>query len=177
MDLKNYPITSQFGEIDNVHSQPHSGVDIGTKTGTKIYSRDSGVVSITVDQWLGNTVRLKLDNGMVVVYGHLSKINVSDGQYIGVGECLAETGGAVGSKNSGLTTGEHCHISLYNSSGQLIDPTDYLFNHSQIQNDSGLLMFPMMVILILFIAYKLRRFLFYGLGLFAVVGIILFLAS
>ena len=176
MDLKNYPITSQFGEIDNVHSQPHSGVDIGTKTGTKIYSQDSGKIHVTVDQWLGNTVRLKLDNGMVVVYGHLSKINVSDGQYVGVGECLAETGGAVGSKNSGLTTGEHLHCSLYNSSGQLIDPTDYLFNHNQIQSDTYSLVFPIMIILILIVCWKIKKWLFYGLGLFALIGIV-FLVS
>ena len=171
MDLKNYPITSQFREIDNVHSQPHTGVDIGTKTGTKIYSQDSGVVSITVDQWLGNAVRLKLDNGMVVVYGHLSKIYVSDGQYVGVEECLAETGGAVGSKNSGLTTGEHCHISLYNSSGTLIDPTDYLFHHQEIESGSTLIL-PIFIIILCMVVWRFKYLLFYGLGIFSLLLLI-----
>jgi len=176
MSIIDYRITTHFGEKDWFHSAPHTGIDLATPTGTKIYSQDSGIINITVDQLLGNAVRLKLDNGIVVVYGHLSKINVSDGQYVDVGTCLGETGGAVGSVNSGRTTGEHVHVSVYNSSGTLIDPTDYLFNHSQMPSDTYSFAFPLMVILILFVTFKLRKFLFYSLGIFFVVGIV-FLVS
>jgi len=178
MVITDYPITTHFGEIDRVHSKPHSGLDLACKTGTKIYSQDSGTVHLTVDQYLGNTVRLKLDNGVIVVYGHLSKINVTEGQYVDVGTCLAETGGAVGSKNSGLTTGEHLHCSVYNSSGTLIDPYNYLFNHENIEENTtgNSFLFPMILIILLFILWKCKKIVIYGLGIIFLLSIV-FIAS
>lgn len=174
MDYKNYPITSKFGERDSMHQNPHTGIDFATPKGTNIYSQDSGKVSVKTDYFLGNSVRLKLDNGMVVVYGHLSKVNVSEGQYVGVGECLGETGGVVGSVNSGLTSGPHCHISVYDSSGTLIDPMHYLFE--QQQDSSSPLIFPLMIILVLIGIWKAKRYLFYGLSIFAVLLVIFFVS-
>lgn len=167
-----YPITSRFGERDSMHLNPHTGIDLATPTGTKIYSQDSGKVSIKTDYFLGNSVRLKLDNGMIIVYGHLSKVNVSEGQYAGVGEYLGETGGVVGSVNSGLTSGPHIHISVYNSSGTLVDPMPYLFEQQQYQDISSPLIFPIMLILLLIGIWKAKRFLFYGLGIFGILLII-----
>jgi len=169
-------ITTHFNEIDKVHSQPHSGLDLGCKTGTKIYSQDSGTISLTVDQWLGNTLRLRLDDGRIIVYGHLSKINVTQGQCVGVGEYLAETGGAIGSKNSGVTTGEHLHVSEYSFDGTtLIDPTDYLFHHELVQSNnshSSPLIIPMMLIILFVIFFKFRKLFAYGLAIMLILFIV-----
>ena len=159
MKITDYKITTHFGEIDRVHKQPHSGLDLNCKTGTKIYSRDSGIINLTVDKYLGNTVRLRLDDGRIIVYGHLSKINVTHGQRVGAGEYLADTGGAVGSKNSGVTTGEHLHVSEYSFNGKtLIDPYNYLFNHDILQQDNySDLLPPIILIILLFIIWKFRK--------------------
>lgn len=168
MDLNDYPITSNWLEVDNIHSTPHTGIDLATPTGIKIYAKDSGIVSLTIDDLLGNTVRLKLNNGDIIVYGHLSKFEVQNGQFVKAGDLLGLTGGAVGSINSGRTTGSHVHISHYHE-GTLIDPTNYLFHHEQ-QGISSPLIFPVMIILLLIIIFKARKWLFYGLGLFLLIG-------
>jgi len=164
MKITDYPITTHFGEIDRVHSTPHSGLDLACKTGTKIYSQDSGIISLTIDQWLGDTVRLRINDGRIIVYGHLSKINVTHGQQVGVNVCLAETGGAVGSKNSGVTTGEHLHVSEYGYNGTtLIDPTNYLFHHESVQNNnnSSPFLFPIMLILLFIVFWKFKKWVGY----------------
>ena len=173
-NITDYRITTNFGEIDWFHSKPHQGIDLATPTGTKIYAKDSGIVSLTIDNLLGNTVRLKLNNGDIIVYGHLSKFEVKNGQYVKQGDLLGLTGGAVGSINSGRTTGPHVHVSHYHE-GVLIDPTNYLFHHEQ-QSILSPLIFPIMIILLLFIGYKARKWLFYLLGIFILIGIV-FLVS
>ena len=174
MKITDYPVTTHFKEKDWFHSQSHTGIDLATPTGTKIYAQDSGIVSLTIDSMLGNTVRLKLNNGDIIVYGHLSKFEVENGQYVKQGDLLGLTGGAGGSINSGRTTGNHVHVSQYHE-GVLIDPTNYLFHHEQ-QDISSPLIFPLMLILLLIIAYKARRFLFYSLGIFVVL-LVIFLVS
>ncbi len=173
-NIADYRITTNFGEKDWFHSRPHTGIDLATPTGTKIYAQDSGIVSLTIDNLLGNTVRLKLDNGDIIVYGHLSKFEVQNGQYVKQGDLLGLTGGAVGSINSGRTTGSHIHISHYHK-GTLIDPTNYLFHHEQ-QGISSPFIFPVMIILLFIIIFKARKWLFYGLGLFFLIGVV-FLVS
>jgi len=176
--ITDFRITTNWHEVDNFHASPHSGLDLACVTGTKIYSQDSGTISLTIDQWLGNTVRLKLDDGRIIVYGHLSKINVTQGQRVGVNELLAETGGAVGSPNSGRTTAEHLHVSEYSFDGTtLIDPTNYLFHHELVaQSNSSPFLVPTMLILLFIIFFKFRKFFIYGFGICAILGII-FIAS
>jgi len=173
MDLKNYPITTHYGEIDSFHSTPHSGIDIACKTGTKIIAQDDGIVTLTTDKWLGNTIRLKIKNGDIIIYGHLSEYKVYNNQTIQAGDLLGLTGGAVGSKNSGRTTGEHVHVSVY-SGGKLIDPTPYLFN--QQQNSTYSLAFPIILVLMLIITWKLRKIFFYSLMVFTLL-LVIFISS
>ena len=174
MDLKNYPITSQFGEIDNVHSQLHTGVDFAVNQNTPIIAPADGIVTLTTDKFLGNAVRLKMSNGDIIVYGHCSKFEASNGDYVSKGSLLALSGGDPRLPNQGRSTGSHIHCSYYHD-GKLTNPMPFI--NGQIQQDSSSsLVFPIMLILILFLAFRLRKILFYGLGLFVLVGIV-FLVS
>jgi len=174
VDLKNYPITSQFGEIDNVHSQPHTGVDFAVNQNTPIIAPADGIVTLTTDKFLGNAVRLKMSNGDIIVYGHCSKFEASNGDYVSKGSLLALSGGDPRLPNQGRSTGSHIHCSYYHD-GKLTNPMPFI--NGQIQQDSSSsLVFPIMLILILFLAFRLRKILFYGLGLFVLVGIV-FLVS
>jgi hypothetical protein len=96
-----------------------------------------------------------IKNGDMIVYGHLSKFEVQNGQFVKEGNLLGLTGGAVGSPNSGKTTGSHCHISQYHN-GILVDPTPYIFNHVQ-QNNSSPFLFPIMLILLGICMYRFRK--------------------
>jgi len=122
-----YQITSKFGQIDNFHPKPHSGVDFAAPAGTSAQSVTNGVVSkiTTNDQWLGNSVRINGTDGKEWVYGHLSKINVSQGQSINSGDILGLTGGIPGTPGAGHSTGAHIHISTL-VNGQIVDPTPVL---------------------------------------------------
>jgi len=173
VDLKNYPITSQFGEIDNVHSQPHTGVDFAVNQNTPILAPADGIVALTTDKFLGNAVRLKMSNGDIIVYGHCSKFEVSNGDYVGKGSLLALSGGDPRLPNQGRSTGSHIHCSYYHD-GKLTDPMPFILGEQQ--NNSSPLIFPIMIILILIVCWKIKKWLLYGLGLFVLVGIV-FLVS
>ena len=164
MNITDYPITSKFHEIDRVHSSPHSGLDLATPYGTQIKSQDSAIVSVTYDKWLGDAVRLKLENGDIIVYGHLSRVNVVNGQHIEVNQLIGLSGG-IPNSNQGKSTAPHVHISQYHNN-MLIDPYNYLFHHQNIQNNnSSSFALPMMLILLLFITWKFRRAFVYSIAI------------
>ncbi|HEY8889438.1 MAG TPA: M23 family metallopeptidase [Clostridium sp.] len=115
-----FPVTAKFGAIDSIHKIPHSGVDIGAPLATPAQSLTNGVVDrIINDNIIGNGIGVKLDSGKEMVYGHLSKINITYGQNVKVGDVLGLTG------NTGRSTGPHIHIGLI-SNGQYLDPSNYL---------------------------------------------------
>lgn len=173
MDLKGYPITTHYGEIDRVHSQPHTGVDFAVNQNTPITAPSDGYVTITYDELLGNAIRLKMGNGDIIVYGHCSKIEVENNDYVSKGSLLALSGGDPNLPFQGRSTGSHIHVSYY-SNGKLVDPMPYLYGTHQ--DISSPLIFPLMIILLFFIAFKARKWLFYGLGIFAVL-LVIFLVS
>src|SRR5690606_20249261 len=65
---------------------------------------------------LGKGVVIESTDGTQVVYGHLSRVTVKDGDRIDVGEVIGYSG------NSGHSTGPHLHFGIKHD-GQWIDPT------------------------------------------------------
>ena len=172
MAITDYPITSGWNEIDNVHKQPHTGIDLATPLYTEIRSKDEAIVTVTHDKYLGDAVRLKLKNGDIIVYGHLAKVEVLNGQLVQAGDLLGLSGG-VPNSGQGISTGPHVHVSQYHN-GILVDPTNYLFNHdSYIQNNnSSPFLFPIILILLFIVLWKFKKVVFYFtaiiLGLFVI---------
>ncbi|MEG0378844.1 MAG: peptidoglycan DD-metalloendopeptidase family protein, partial [Eubacterium sp.] len=113
-------ITSWFGyrpaeDTNGVGTTNHGGVDVGIPTGTNVLAAGDGVV--TYAGWNGGygyCVMIAVDGG-TVLYGHLSEVIVSDGQYVRQGQTVAYSG------NSGNSTGPHLHLSFFDP-----DPTDPL---------------------------------------------------
>ncbi len=109
-------ITSRFGYRWGAF---HQGVDIGAPVGTEIYAADSGMVSMAAwDGGYGYCVRVDHGNGIVTVYGHMSKFAVSKGDKVGKGQVL----GYVGS--TGNSTGPHLHFEI-RIDGSAVDPVAY----------------------------------------------------
>ena len=104
------PFSSQFGLKRFFNKQPrkpHSGLDIAAPRGTPITAPAPGTVIETGDyHFNGNTVFVDHGQGLVTMYCHMNRIDVSVGQQVGTGEQL----GTVGS--TGRVTGPHLHWSV-----------------------------------------------------------------
>ena len=115
-------ITSRFGAISSIRSGPHTGLDIGTSTGTPIRAAASG--KVTYSGWktggYGNLVVVDHGNGVQTYYAHCSKRYVSVGQKVSQGDKIA----AVGS--TGNSTGPHLHLEV-RVNGVAYNPQKYVY--------------------------------------------------
>jgi len=117
------PITSPYGSRRGGF---HPGVDIGNVRGTTVVAAADGVVSAAVTGCVegnarcgggyGNHIDIQHANGTMTRYGHLSKVDVSEGQNVSQGDKI----GAIGS--TGNSTGPHLHFEIRNSSGSTMRP-------------------------------------------------------
>ena len=121
--VEGYTITSEWG--DRVHPisgvvKHHAGVDLAVDTGTIVRAAANGIVSMA--SWYGGygkAVMINHGNGIVTLYGHNSKILVSEGDLVQQGQPIALAG------STGYSTGPHCHFEVrYNDSD--IDPFTYI---------------------------------------------------
>ena len=94
----------------------HNGIDLECPIGTEVSAMFNGEVIEAGDNWgLGNYVRIKHGNGIISIYGHLSKILVSVGQQVKQYDVIGRTG------KSGNTRDEVLHLGLF-INGQSVDP-------------------------------------------------------
>ncbi len=126
------PIKSFYGyRVHPIHGtrKLHTGIDFGAAQGTKIYASIAGIV--TSAGWLGgygNAVVIKHNGAdttavntpeVSTLYGHLSKLLVSVGQNVSIGEVIGEVG------STGYSTGAHLHFEVHLGS-KVTDPLPYL---------------------------------------------------
>ena len=103
-------LNSEYGYRDhpiNGRYQFHGGVDIGGQNGDPIGAFAAGTVEyIGKDDSYGLYLQVDHGNGVKSFYAHCSKIVVSKGQPVALGEKVAEIG------SSGSATGPHLHLEL-----------------------------------------------------------------
>jgi murein DD-endopeptidase MepM/ murein hydrolase activator NlpD len=116
-------LTARFGLrrfFNNQPRQPHNGLDIAAPLGTAVKAPAEGRVAEIGDYFFtGHTVFIDHGQGLVSMYCHLRKVDVTLGQRLQPGEKIGEVG------MSGRATGPHLHwaISLNNSR---VDPHLFL---------------------------------------------------
>jgi murein DD-endopeptidase MepM/ murein hydrolase activator NlpD len=100
------PLAS-FHKTQGLHG--HNAVDLGAPIGTPIMAAAAGEVIISRMGWnggYGNYVVIQHDNGTQTVYGHASKLLVSEGQNVTQGQTIALVG------STGESTGPHLHVEV-----------------------------------------------------------------
>ncbi|MEW6051317.1 MAG: M23 family metallopeptidase [Candidatus Zixiibacteriota bacterium] len=105
------------------YRQMHRGVDIANHAGTPIVAPATGkVVYAGKDPGgLGNLIAVDHGFGFLTRFGHLSKIQVRNGQSVARGEVL----GLMGS--TGYSTGPHLHYEVWRN-GKPLDPREFILN-------------------------------------------------
>lgn len=116
-------ITSPFGPRpapNGIYSTNHNGIDIGANYGTNVLASKSGTVIIS--RWYGGygyCVVIQHGYGNLTLYGHMSRLLVSEGQQVSQGQVV----GLVGS--TGNSTGPHIHFEIHEN-GVRVNPLNYL---------------------------------------------------
>ena len=104
-----------LGEAEN-----HDGIDIDVPEGTTVRAAAGGKVFFYGEQpGYGNLLIIKHAGGYISLYGHLSDSFVFAGQYVEMGQAVAQSG------NTGISSGPHLHFELRHGEYP-IDPERYL---------------------------------------------------
>ncbi len=121
------PITSPFGyRVHPIFKSRifHSGIDIAGPNGGAIHAANDG--KVIYSGWYGGYGKVViLDHGVVngrpitTLYGHMSAINVSNGQYVKKGQTVGREG------STGYSTGPHCHFEV-RVNGKPTNPLSYI---------------------------------------------------
>ena len=97
----------------------HTGIDIGCSAGKDIVAAASGkVIMSKVYGGYGNCVMIDHGGGIVTLYGHASKLLVSEGRTVKRGQTIALVG------STGRSTGPHLHFEV-RKNGEYINPMNY----------------------------------------------------
>lgn len=119
--------TGQFawpttGRITQNFSWYHQALDIANRDAPNVLAADSGKVIVAGwpdNSGYGNRVLIDHGNGYITLYGHLSQIYVTPGQYLNRGEPLGRMG------STGRSTGTHLHFEIRKGSAKL-NPLQFL---------------------------------------------------
>ena len=117
-------ISSRFGVRANPFSgqgaEGHNGLDFRGQIGEPIHATADGTVILASNQnGYGNVVKIQHGYGYQTLYGHLSAIDVKNGQKIKAGDIIGKLG------NTGRSTGPHLHYEVRRNEG-FHDPENFL---------------------------------------------------
>ncbi len=109
---RNHPV---YGEWHH-----HDGIDIDVAQGTTVHAAASGKVFYYGEQpGYGTLLILEHADGFYSVYGHLLRSSVAVGQFVEMGQPVAQSG------NTGISTGPHLHFEIRNRDYP-VNPRNYL---------------------------------------------------
>lgn len=118
--------TGQFiwpttGIITQYFAWYHPADDIANAVGTPILAADFGRVQSVLREVYGYGWHIIINhgNGFSTLYGHLSRIDVTEGQNVSRGQVIAAMG------NTGRSTGSHLHFEVHQG-GSRINPLSVL---------------------------------------------------
>ena len=111
--------TSVYGlrrVLNGKPKNPHRGVDFRAPAGTAVEAvADGRVILAEPHYYAGNSMYIDHGNGVISLYFHLSRFDVSPGDIIKRGQIIGRSG------STGRATGPHLHLSI-SVQGRLVDP-------------------------------------------------------
>lgn len=112
-------VINAFGSNDG--GRPNDGIDISVPQGTPVKAAENGVVIYAGDglKELGKTILVRHADGLVTVYGHVSKLDVKRGDDIKRGQQIASSG------MSGAAKQPQLHFEVRKNS-KPVNPAGYL---------------------------------------------------
>ncbi|MEA4972977.1 hypothetical protein SDC9_64234 [bioreactor metagenome] len=123
-----YYVSSDYcGRISPVGNgyEFHTGLDIPAPEGYDIEAAEGGVVtSAELIDGYGETIIINHGDGLSTLYGHISKMLVSEGDTVERGQVIALCGA------TGNATGNHLHFEV-RVNGEHINPWEYLERKSE----------------------------------------------
>lgn len=128
--MLNAKVTAPFAEHrtyvyrgKTVDEQDHLGFDLAVTRAVAVPASNDGVVVLARYFGIyGNTVVLDHGYGLMSLYGHLSSIDVREGQEVKMGDILGRTG------DTGLAGGDHLHFGIL-LGGLPVDPVEWWDPH------------------------------------------------
>jgi murein DD-endopeptidase MepM/ murein hydrolase activator NlpD len=114
LQMRNAKVMSDFAdrrtyvyEGRDVDRQDHLGFDLASTRRADVQAANDGIVLLAGYFGIyGNTVAIDHGYGLMSLYGHLSSIDVAEGQTVERGEVIGKTGA------TGLAGGDHLHFSM-----------------------------------------------------------------
>lgn len=123
MPIKGEVLTSGFGMREHPilgGMRAHKGVDLAAPVGTPVFAPADGVVSRA--SWFSSYgLFISLEHGadLQTRYGHLSRLNVAEGQAVHKGDLIGYVG------TTGRSTGPHLHYEV-RVDGVAVNPAPYM---------------------------------------------------
>jgi murein DD-endopeptidase MepM/ murein hydrolase activator NlpD len=124
-------VTASFHDADYPykHVFEHSGMDVRSAQGSPLKAAAAGFVARARTCDLASCyayVMIVHSGGYATVYGHMSRIDVTEDQFVTRGEVIGLSGGMPGTVGAGpFVTGPHLHFEL-RKDGIPIDPFPYM---------------------------------------------------
>ena len=114
-------VTAEFDDRAGVLQKRHQGIDIAAPEGTVVLATADGKVAFAgMDEVFGQMVAIDHYSAFLTRYGHNSALLVSAGEQVRRGQPIALVG------NSGRSSGPHLHYEVWEASGQVRNPRDFL---------------------------------------------------
>lgn len=114
--------TYRYGSTANGTREPHHGVEFPNESGTPVYAAARGIVVFAGpdkeaiycpwENFYGNLIVIRHDDGLFTLYAHLSKIDVQVGQEVFTTDKIGEVG------RTGVAIGSHLHFEVRQGDGE-----------------------------------------------------------
>lgn len=124
--VETYELSASFGSGGSRWANRHTGQDFAVPVGTPVRSVGSGrVLKVSCGGAFGIQVVIQHPGGYYTQYAHLSAVAVDQGDRVGPGQWIGQSG------STGNSTGPHLHfeVRVTPEMGSALDPVPWLSQH------------------------------------------------